>query len=264
MERKVNSDGQIGGNHYKDFAITPIEYILKNNLGFAEGNVVKYISRYDKKGTPVEDLKKAKDYVELLLAHYEEKEKLEKINQEISKQKENGVWCLDADSNELINPKEWSNERKLGGIVLIMSKYRLVINPTLSAPCPWGNPYVEIVHELGGEPTNDIISSHYGTEYNTEDLHFEGAPAAEYCQIAGFDYKLPTVEELQIIADYIDAINEALVIAGCEEFPLYHYLWTCKESDSNGVYAVELSGAHPRIFPKTYSLKTLVIRNFEK
>ena len=36
-------DKQIGGNHYKDFLIQPIEFIVKNNLGFIEGNVIKYI-----------------------------------------------------------------------------------------------------------------------------------------------------------------------------------------------------------------------------
>ena len=39
-------DKQVGGNHYKDFAIQPIEFIVKNNLGFIEGNVIKYICRW--------------------------------------------------------------------------------------------------------------------------------------------------------------------------------------------------------------------------
>lgn len=57
---------QIGGTHYRDKAIQPIEYILANDLGFCEGNVVKYVSRYkDKNG--IEDLKKAKHYLEFLI-----------------------------------------------------------------------------------------------------------------------------------------------------------------------------------------------------
>ena len=61
---------QIGGNHYKNKGIQPIEYILSNNLGFCEGNVVKYVTRYkDKNG--IEDLEKAKHYIEFLI----EKEK---------------------------------------------------------------------------------------------------------------------------------------------------------------------------------------------
>lgn len=57
---------QHGGNHYKTLKIQPIEYILANDLGYCEGNVVKYISRYKLKGG-IEDLKKAKHYIELLM-----------------------------------------------------------------------------------------------------------------------------------------------------------------------------------------------------
>jgi len=39
---------------------------MKNNLGFCEGNVVKYISRWNKKGGS-EDLRKAIRYIEILL-----------------------------------------------------------------------------------------------------------------------------------------------------------------------------------------------------
>lgn len=59
-------DVQVGGNHYKDMEIQPIDFILKNKLGYCEANVVKYISRWkDKNG--VEDLKKAKHYIEILI-----------------------------------------------------------------------------------------------------------------------------------------------------------------------------------------------------
>jgi len=46
--------------------IQPIEYILANNLGFAEGNIIKYISRYKNKNG-IEDLKKAIHFIELLI-----------------------------------------------------------------------------------------------------------------------------------------------------------------------------------------------------
>ena len=59
---------QVGGSHYKDMAIQPIEFILANELGFCEGNVIKYICRYGAKGG-TEDLKKAKHYIQLLLEH---------------------------------------------------------------------------------------------------------------------------------------------------------------------------------------------------
>jgi hypothetical protein len=57
---------QVAGDHYKDMPIQPVQYIHANALGYFEGNVVKYISRWRKKGG-VADLEKAKHYVELLI-----------------------------------------------------------------------------------------------------------------------------------------------------------------------------------------------------
>jgi hypothetical protein len=61
-------DTQVGGDHYKKLAIQPIEYILGNNLGFAEGCIVKYISRWKDKGG-IEDLRKVIHYAEFLIEH---------------------------------------------------------------------------------------------------------------------------------------------------------------------------------------------------
>ena len=57
---------QIGGNHYKKYKIQPIEFILKNNIGFCEANIIKYVLRFKEKGG-VNDLLKAKHYIELLI-----------------------------------------------------------------------------------------------------------------------------------------------------------------------------------------------------
>lgn len=65
-------DTQIGGDHYKDMAIQPITYILENGIGYCEGNVVKYVSRWQQKGG-VEDLKKAQHYLSLLIEALEKK-----------------------------------------------------------------------------------------------------------------------------------------------------------------------------------------------
>lgn len=65
---------QIGGNHYASQSIQPIDFILENNLGYCEGNVVKYISRHKKKNG-AEDIRKAIHYCRFILAHeYGEKE----------------------------------------------------------------------------------------------------------------------------------------------------------------------------------------------
>lgn len=57
---------QIGGSHYKDMSIQPVEFILANNLGFCVGNCIKYLCRYKNKNGK-EDLLKAKHYIELLI-----------------------------------------------------------------------------------------------------------------------------------------------------------------------------------------------------
>jgi hypothetical protein len=57
---------QIGGMHYKELPIQPIEYIFRNGLGFFEGNVIKYVTRWRSKGG-IADLEKAKHYIEMLI-----------------------------------------------------------------------------------------------------------------------------------------------------------------------------------------------------
>lgn len=57
---------QEGGDHYKNMAIQPVQYIIANNLGFIEGNVVKYVSRWKNKNG-VQDLKKARHFLDILI-----------------------------------------------------------------------------------------------------------------------------------------------------------------------------------------------------
>ena len=57
---------QVGGGHYKDLVIQPVEYIHKNRIGFCEGSVIKYVTRWRDKGG-IQDLKKAKHFIDLLI-----------------------------------------------------------------------------------------------------------------------------------------------------------------------------------------------------
>lgn len=57
---------QVGGNHYSNLPIQPIEYIHANKLGFIEGNIIKYVSRHQNKGK-AEDIKKVIHYAKMLL-----------------------------------------------------------------------------------------------------------------------------------------------------------------------------------------------------
>jgi hypothetical protein len=63
MEKKKTK--QIGGDHY-DLPIPPINFILANDLGFVEGNIIKYVTRYKRKNG-MQDLLKAKHYLDILI-----------------------------------------------------------------------------------------------------------------------------------------------------------------------------------------------------
>jgi Protein of unknwon function (DUF3310) len=54
------------GQHYKQMKIEPLQYIEENRLGFHEGNIIKYVSRWRQKDG-LDDLKKAKFYIERLI-----------------------------------------------------------------------------------------------------------------------------------------------------------------------------------------------------
>lgn len=60
---------QVGGSHY-DMPISPLEFIMKNDIPFVEGNIIKYVCRYKKKNG-LEDLKKAQHYLQTLIDSYD-------------------------------------------------------------------------------------------------------------------------------------------------------------------------------------------------
>ena len=69
VNQSVNSSAlniQVGGGHYKDMRIQPVEYIHANNLSFLEGNVVKYITRHKTKNK-AQDIRKIIHYCTLIL-----------------------------------------------------------------------------------------------------------------------------------------------------------------------------------------------------
>jgi len=57
---------QVAGSHYKELPIQPVEYVYRNDVGFFEGNVIKYVTRWRDKGG-LDDLEKAKHYLEMLI-----------------------------------------------------------------------------------------------------------------------------------------------------------------------------------------------------
>ena len=60
------NDVQHGGDHYKTKAIQPWDFIISNNIGFLEGNAIKYLCRWRDKGG-IQDLEKARHYIDKLI-----------------------------------------------------------------------------------------------------------------------------------------------------------------------------------------------------
>lgn len=63
FDRVFPSMNQIGGEHYK-MKVQPYFFIMANDLNFFQGNVIKYVVRYQKKNG-IQDLKKIIHYCEL-------------------------------------------------------------------------------------------------------------------------------------------------------------------------------------------------------
>ena len=74
-QRRANAR-QVGGSHYKSRAIEPWDYAAANNLGYFEGSIIKYVTRWRQKNG-IEDLEKAAHYLEKLI-----EVELAKVNQQ--------------------------------------------------------------------------------------------------------------------------------------------------------------------------------------
>lgn len=70
---------QIGGNHYKKFKIQPAEFCYVNDIPYLEATAIKYLCRWKDKGG-IQDLEKARHYIDLLIEFTEVQSKNESTN----------------------------------------------------------------------------------------------------------------------------------------------------------------------------------------
>ena len=63
---------QVGGSHYKDMAIQPMEYSMANKLDACQHTAIKYVTRFRQKGG-IQDLEKAKHVIDMLIEFEREK-----------------------------------------------------------------------------------------------------------------------------------------------------------------------------------------------
>ena len=72
------SKKQIGGSHYKSFAIEPWTFVQENNLNPFQANVIRYTCRYKNKGG-IQDLEKIIHYCEMEISFMKKKKKREPL-----------------------------------------------------------------------------------------------------------------------------------------------------------------------------------------
>lgn len=73
---------QVAGDHYKNMVIQVVQYNHLNGIGYMEGNVIKYVSRWKSKGNGIEDLRKARHYLDLLIEMEEAKNANRKLERD--------------------------------------------------------------------------------------------------------------------------------------------------------------------------------------
>lgn len=66
-------DKQVGGDHYKKWAIQPVEFIVANKIEYRAANVIKYVCRHQDKAGLV-DIEKAIHYLEMIADDYRRRE----------------------------------------------------------------------------------------------------------------------------------------------------------------------------------------------
>lgn len=67
-------------SHYNHGKYEPVNVIADWDLNFNLGNVIKYVARCDHKGRKLEDLKKARQYLDFEIQRLEDQERVRMVN----------------------------------------------------------------------------------------------------------------------------------------------------------------------------------------
>jgi len=71
LKKLVDADRVIRPAHYTQYPIEPVVFLMVNKIPFDQGNVIKYTLRADAKNG-IEDLKKARRYLDMMIAMRED------------------------------------------------------------------------------------------------------------------------------------------------------------------------------------------------
>ena len=196
-------------------------------------------------------------------ASAEGKALLEKIfGKEEFKQRPVGVWCCEGTGRKLVAREEWNAALFPLGVVVVTEDMAFIIAPHNTVVAQWGVPKVELKKLLVTDPRNkedkdgslhtlNIMQSHCGARYTDSDgdskYDFDGAPAAEFClnyshhTMRAGSWYLPTVKQLQAMAENIEEINACFREMGCPTLPIGWY-WSSIEEDEFCAWCVLVNG----------------------
>jgi hypothetical protein len=67
----MKKDQVVKPEHYERWEIEPVTFIMLNNMDFWRGNVIKYVARAGFKDSEIQDLEKAKRYIDMRINQLE-------------------------------------------------------------------------------------------------------------------------------------------------------------------------------------------------
>jgi len=79
LNYSLASDTQVGGDHYTKLEIQPMTYSMANNLNALQHTAIKYVTRYQDKGTALQDLAKARHCIDMMVEDWMDREGYEEV-----------------------------------------------------------------------------------------------------------------------------------------------------------------------------------------
>jgi len=79
LDKLLASDTQVGGDHYTKLEIQPMAYSMANNLNALQHTAIKYVTRYQDKGTALQDLAKARHCIDMMVEDWMDREEYKEV-----------------------------------------------------------------------------------------------------------------------------------------------------------------------------------------
>ena len=224
---------QVGGNHYAKYPIQPVEFIQANKLDFAQGNIVKLVTRFRDKGG-AEDLRKIKHYADILLATEYGEDTAPAPTVTTLDTKPDGIYVVFADgkAEKFIGERLISTDAEVTGIAVKQGNRGIIVALKDAAS---GKDVTLTVSEDTTDYDGYIDTfidavADWNGKANTDHLREIGLNPA--INLKDGEY-IPSVGEMYLIYTHRREINAALRHVGGTEIPGIWYLTSTETSATN-------------------------------